>query len=387
MTTYRPLPVTFTHGEGVWLWDSNGDQYLDALSGIAVTGLGHANPVLSSELARQASRLLHVSNLYRIQEQETLGDRLCELTSMENVFFCNSGAEANEAAIKLARLYGHQQGKSSPQMIVTEGSFHGRTMATLSATGNPKVQAGFEPLLEGFIRVPYNDITAIQSAAEQNSDIVAILLEPVQGEGGINIPDASYLPQIRELCNQHNWLMMLDEIQTGMGRSGKLFGFQHYDLTPDVITLAKGLGNGFPVGACLAKNQAAKVFAPGNHGSTFGGNPFACTAAAAVLEVISEQQLTENAARMGRYLLRGFEQALSGLSGIADIRGQGLLLGIELDRPCTELVNMALADKILINVTADKVIRLLPPLIINQEQADMIIERVTNLIKQFLDNN
>ena len=387
MPTYKPLPVTFTHGEGVWLWDSHGIKYLDALSGIAVNGLGHAHPVLSSALAKQASRLIHVSNLYRIQEQETLGDTLCQLAGMDNVFFCNSGAEANEAAIKLARLYGHQQGIGSPKIIVMEGSFHGRTMATLSATGNPKIQTGFEPLLEGFIRVPYNDIAAIQAAAEKHSDIVAILLEPVQGEGGINIPDSDYLPQVREICNQHDWLMMLDEIQSGMARTGKWFAFEHFDLSPDVMTLAKGLGNGIAVGACLAKSQAATVFAPGNHGSTFGGNPFACTAAATVLQIIAEQHLAGNATQMGQYLLTGFRQELSSLAGVTDIRGHGLMLGIALDRSCLELVTMGLEENILINVTAERVVRLLPPLIINQEQADLILHKVSSLIKQFLDNN
>ena len=326
MSTYKPLPVTFTHGEGAWLWDTQGHQYLDALSGIAVTGIGHAHPSLTATLAEQASRLIHVSNLYQIREQEALGEKLCQLAGMENVFFCNSGAEANEAAIKLARLYGHQQNFASPKIIVMDGSFHGRTLATLSATGNPKIRAGFDPLVEGFIRVPYNDIAAIRSTAEKHADIAAILVEPVQGEGGINIPDAGYLSEIREICNRYDWLMMLDEIQSGMARTGEWFAFEHFDLSPDVMTLAKGLGNGIPVGACLARGKAARVFSPGSHGSTFGGNPFACSAASTVLQVITEQRLVENARLIGRYLLDGLQLPLSSLPGITSIRGHGLML-------------------------------------------------------------
>jgi len=385
MQTYTPLPVTFTHGDGAWLWDSEGNQYLDALSGIAVSGLGHAHPTLFKAIAEQASRLLHVSNWYHIQEQKQLGESLCRLSGMDNVFFGNSGAEANEAAIKIARLYGHNQGLSSPKIITMKGSFHGRTMATLSATGNAKIQAGFEPLLDGFIHVPYNDLTALENAAKEHQDIVAVLLEPVQGEGGINIPASDYLPGIRKLCDEHNWLMMLDEIQSGMARTGRWFAFQHYDLQPDVMTLAKALGNGIPIGACLARGKAAEVFSPGKHGSTFGGNPFSCKAAQAVVDAITEERLDRNAEQLGNYLLTGFQEQLSGLAGVQEIRGHGLMLGIELEKPCAELMQAALEEKILINVTADKVVRLLPPLILNKKQADQIISRVSTLIKAFLN--
>jgi len=388
MATYSPLPISFTHGEGVWLWDTHGQKYLDALGGIAVCGLGHAHPELSTALAAQAAKLLHVSNIYHIPEQEELGQKLCKLSGMDKVFFCNSGAEANEASIKLARLYGHQQGYQLPKIIVMEGSFHGRTLATLSATGNPKVQAGFEPLVEGFIRVPFNNLSAINEVAETHNDIAAVLLEPIQGEGGINIADNDYLIGLRQLCDEHGWLMMLDEVQTGAGRTGKWFAFQHTDIKPDVVNLAKGLGNGIPIGACLARGTAAEIFAPGKHGSTFGGNPFASVAAKTVLDIIEDEHLLKNAASQGKYLLNGFREKLANLSGIVEIRGQGLMIGIELDRACGELVKQAIDDEsILINVTAEKVVRLLPPLIINQSQADEIISRVSRLILNFLNEH
>ncbi|HID82356.1 MAG TPA: aspartate aminotransferase family protein [Chromatiales bacterium] len=388
MATYSPLPISFTHGEGVWLWDEQGRKYLDALSGIAVCGLGHAHPKLSEALAAQASRLLHVSNIYHIPEQEALGQQLCALADMDKVFFCNSGAEANEASIKLARLYGHQRGYEIPKIIVMENSFHGRTLATLSATGNPKVQAGFEPLVEGFIRVPFKNLSAIKEVAESHADIAAVLLEPIQGEGGVNAADDEYLKNLRQLCDEHGWLMMLDEVQTGAGRTGKWFAFQHTDIQPDVMNLAKGLGNGIPIGACLARGEAAEIFAPGKHGSTFGGNPFASVAAKTVLDIIEDENLLGNAARQGEYLLNGFRENLGDLNGIVDIRGKGLMIGIELDRPCAELVKQALeTEDILINVTAGKVVRLLPPLVLDHSQADEIISRVSRLILNFLNEN
>ncbi len=383
MQTYSRLPVSFTHGEGAWLWDSDGNQYLDALSGIAVCGLGHAHPRLTETLAKQASRLLHTSNVYGIESQEKLGAHLRDVSGMDKVFFCNSGAEANEAAIKLARLYGHQQGFDKPKTIVMEGSFHGRTLATLSATGNAKVRAGFEPLVEGFVRVPYDDISAVKLAFSEHKDITAILVEPIQGEGGINIPDEEYLPGLRALCDEHSALLMLDEIQTGTGRTGKWFAFQHFGFYPDVMSLAKGLGNGIPIGACLAKGKAASVFSPGNHGSTFGGNPFSCTAAETVLTIIEDEALLKNATEKGQFLLDGFKKTLRSIPQVTSIRAKGLMVGIELDNPCGELVQQALDQQLLINVTAGNVIRLLPPLILSTEQANMIIEKVSQLIFDF----
>ncbi|MCG6899328.1 MAG: aspartate aminotransferase family protein [Gammaproteobacteria bacterium] len=384
MSTYKRLPIQFQRGEGIWLWDSENKQYLDALSGIAVCGLGHAHPAIAQAIANQAGLLVHTSNLYGITLQEQLADGLCELSGMDRVFFCNSGAEANEAAIKIARLYGHNRGIHSPTIIVMEKSFHGRTLATLTATGNRKVQAGFEPLVQGFIRVPYNDLAAIQTVAANSNDVVAVLVEPIQGEGGINIPDADYLQGIRSLCNENHWLMMLDEIQSGMGRTGKWFAWQHSDVTPDVATLAKALGNGVPIGACLARGKAAEMMKPGSHGSTFGGNPLACRAAITVLEVLEQQHLVAHAATLGEYFLAGFHAALSGQKGVTSIRGRGLMIGIELDRPCAELVEKALEQGLLINVTAERVIRLLPPLVTTVKQADIIIEHVSELVREFL---
>ena len=384
MSTYARLPVQFERGKGIWLWDTEGRQYLDALSGIAVCALGHAHPAVASALAEQASRLVHTSNLYGIPLQEELAERLCALSDMERVFFCNSGAEANEAAIKIARLYGHSKDISCPTIIVMENSFHGRTLATLTATGNRKVQAGFEPLVRGFIRVPYNDLDAIRTVAANNNDIIAVLVEPVQGEGGINIPDADYLAGIRKLCDEHGWLMMLDEIQSGMGRTGKWFAYQHADILPDVVTIAKALGNGVPIGACLARGTAAEMLQPGSHGTTFGGNPLASRAAMAVLDTLEAEQLLASAGKLGHRLLAGFSEKLSGLDGIREIRGCGLMIGIELDRPCSELVSTALERGLLINVTATHVVRLLPPLVMTAHQAEMIIEKVSALIREFL---
>ncbi len=386
MTTYKPLPVTFTHGKGAYLYDVNGGRYLDALCGIAVCGLGHAHPAVSEALCNQAQRLLHTSNLYRIELQEQLAGELCRVAGMERAFFCNSGAEANEAALKLARLFGHNRGIDKPQIIVTEGSFHGRTLATLTATGNRRIQAGFEPLVQGFLRAPYDDLPALHRIAQNSRDVVAVLVEPVTGEGGIRIPAADYLPQLRALCDQNGWLLMLDEIQTGMGRTGRWFAHQHAGIQPDVMTLAKGLGNGVPIGACVARGDAADVFQPGNHGSTFGGNPLAASAALAVLRTIEQQDLSTRAAQLGERLLQGFRQRLHGQNGVVTVRGRGLMLGIELDRPCAELVTRALARNLLINVTAEKVVRLLPPLIITDEQADTIVHEVSDLIGQFTGN-
>lgn len=383
MPTYGRLSVTFARGEGAWLWDENNKQYLDALSGIAVCGLGHAHPAIHKAICEQSAKLLHTSNIYRIAVQEELADRLIEKSGMDNVFFSNSGAEANEAAIKIARKFGHIRGVERPAIIVTDLSFHGRTLATLSATGNAKIQKDFEPLVEGFVRVPYDNINAIQEAIAQNKDAVAILVEPIQGEGGINIPASDYLNQIRDLCNQHDLLMMLDEIQTGMGRTGKFLAYQHNGILPDVCTLAKALGNGVPIGACLASGKAASVLTAGNHGSTFGGNPLACSAALAVLETLYKDNLIALAKQKGNTICSEFSNQLQGNPHIVEIRHKGLMIGIELDTPCTDLVQMALANGLLINVTQDKIIRLLPPLIINDAQIKQLVGTLSLLIAQF----
>ena len=380
MKTYAPLDVTFEHGEGAYLWDNNKNKYLDALCGIAVCGLGHAHPAVTRTITSQAAKLLHTSNLYQIENQQHLADQLAEISGMSRVFFSNSGAEANEAAIKVARLYGHQKKIKKPGIIVMDNSFHGRTMATLSATGNRKVQAGFEPLVQGFVRAPYNNVEAIESIAENNNDIVAILVEPVQGEGGIKIPDTDYLNKLREICDKHDWLLMLDEIQTGMGRTGEWFAFQHNGIQPDVMTLAKALGNGVPIGACLANEKAGEIMQPGNHGSTFGGNPLMCATASTVIDTIKSEDLVSNARDLGKYILNGFTEKLSAIDGVREIRGLGLMIGIELENECGDLVKRALAKKLLINVTAGNVIRLLPPLIIDQQQADTIIDTVSELV-------
>ena len=384
MNTYKRLPVGFERGEGAYLFDKDGNRYLDALCGIAVCGLGHAHPAVSEAICNQAGRLLHTSNLYQIDVQEELAGELCRISGMDRVFFGNSGAEANEAALKMARLYGHQKGIDTPQVIVTEGSFHGRTMATLTATGNRKIQAGFEPLVPGFLRSPYDDLDAIRTIAQNRPNSVAVLVEPITGEGGIRIPDENYLVELRALCDEHGWLMILDEIQTGMGRTGRWFAHQHTDVKPDIMTLAKGLANGVPVGACLASGAAADIFKPGNHGSTFGGNPLSASAALAVLHTLERDNLVERAGQLGNHLLEHFEQRLGGLEGVVSIRGKGLMLGIELDRACSELVQQALQRKLLINVTAEKVVRLLPPLILSDEQAGEIASTVCELIETFL---
>ncbi|MEQ1635852.1 MAG: aspartate aminotransferase family protein [Methylococcales bacterium] len=383
MPTYARLPVTFTRGQGAWLWDDQGQRYLDALSGISVCNLGHAHPAVHAAICAQSERLLHTSNIYGNALQEQLASALMAASGMDNVFFCNSGAEANEAAIKIARKYGHQQGIEKPAIIVMEKSFHGRTLATLSATGNTKIQQGFSPLVEGFIRVPYNDIAAIEQAISVHANIVAVMVEPVQGEGGINIPAADYLTQIRAICDRHNLLMLLDEIQSGMGRTGKFFAFQHQAITPDVCTLAKALGNGVPIGACLARGKAAEVLTAGSHGSTFGGNLLACSAALAVLATLQAENLINLATLKGNAITNGLKQNLQECAQVKDIRNLGLMIGIELYKPCAELVKVALANHLLINVTSDSVIRLLPPLVIDDAQIALLIATLSKIILAF----
>jgi len=384
MNTYARLPVRFARGEGAWLWDDQDKRYLDGLAGIAVCGLGHAHPALTQALCDQAGSLIHTSNLYGIPLQEQLAERLCALSGLDRAFFCNSGAEANEAAIKLARLYGHRREIAKPTIVVAEKSFHGRTMATLTATGNRKVQAGFEPLVQGFSRVPYDDLDALHAVAKNDPNVVAVLLEPVQGESGVRIPDAAYLAGVRALCDERGWLLMLDEVQTGAGRSGRMFAFEHAGIKPDVMTLAKGLGNGVPIGACLAGGAAAEVFRPGNHGSTFGGNPLACRAALTVLDVLERDGLPARAGELGARMLAGFRERLGELPAVKQIRGLGLMIGIELDAPCGELVSRALARGLLINVAGERTVRLLPPLILDDAQAETLVAEVSDLIVEYL---
>ena len=384
MNTYGRLPVTFERGEGAWLWDTEGKRYLDALAGVAVCGLGHCHPRFTAALQAQAGKLVHTSNIYGIALQEQLADRLAALSGMDNAFFCNSGCEANEAAIKLARLYGHQKGIEAPAIVVMEHAFHGRTIATLSATGSRKVQAGFEPLVAGFVRVPFDDLEAVRRVAENNRNVVAVLVELIQGEGGINVCHDGYLHGLREICDAHGWLLMLDEVQSGIGRTGKWFAFQHSGVKPDVMPLAKGLGNGVPIGACLAAGAAAQLFKPGNHGSTFGGNPLACAAALATLAIIEDEGLMQNAETMGDFIREQLRERLAGRPGIRDIRGQGMMIGVELEKPCKEIVEHALHAGLLINVTADNVIRLLPPLIYTREHSLHLLDRLVPLIKDEL---
>lgn len=386
MNTYARLPVAFVRGEGAWLWDTEGKRYLDGLSGIAVNTLGHAHPRLTAALNEQIGKLIHCSNVYQIPGQELLADKLCSLSRMDEVFCCNSGCEANEAAIKLARMYGHKNDIENPAIIVMERAFHGRTLATLSATGNRKVQVGFEPLVTGFVRVPYNDLAAVRQVAQHNSNVVAVFVEPIQGEGGIRKLDIEYLQQLRTICDEHNWLLMLDEVQCGIGRTGLWFAHQHANILPDVMTLAKGLGSGVPIGACLTAGKAAGVFGPGNHGSTFGGNPLACTAGLTTLNVIEQDGLLAHADKLGRYMQQAFATQLANIPGVVEIRGQGLMLGIELAKPCGDLVKQALAKGLLINVTADNVIRLLPPLVMSQTEAQSLVDGLCPLVKDFLQS-
>jgi len=383
MQTYAPQPVAFVRGEGVWLWDTEGKRYLDALAGIAVSGLGHAHPVLTRAIAEQAAKLIHTSNLFRVPEQERAAEKVCKLAQMDNAFFANSGAEANEAAIKLARLYGHQRGVESPAIVVMEKAWHGRTLATLSATGSRKAQAGFEPLMGGFLRVPYNDIGAIERIAD-NQSIVAVLLEVLQGEGGIHVASADYLRKLRELCDRKQWLLMIDEVQSGIGRTGKWFAHQWAGIVPDVMALAKGLASGVPIGACLARGAAASVFKPGNHGSTFGGGPLVSVAAITTLEVIEKEGLLAHAHHMGQLIQEGLERELAGVAGVKEVRGMGLMIGVELDRPCGDLVRRALGSGLVINVTAERVIRLLPPLVIREPEARQLVAILAPLVKAFL---
>ncbi len=384
MNTYKKLPVAFARGEGAWLWDTAGKRYLDALAGIAVSGLGHAHPKLVKAIAEQAGRIIHTSNLVEIPEQDALAEKLCEISGMDNVFFCNSGAEANECAIKIARLHAHQRGIENPQIIVMERAWHGRTLATLAATGSRKAQAGFEPLVTGFIRVPYNDLDAIRQVAQHSQNVVAVLTEVLQGEGGVTSARADYLQGLRALCDSQQWLLMIDEVQSGIGRTGKWFCYQHANVLPDVLSLAKGLGSGVPIGACLARGVAAQVFKPGNHGTTFGGGPLVSVAALATLQVMEEEGLLDNAAKVGEIIKSGLKTALKDVAGVKEIRGQGLMLGVELDRPCGAIVALALEAGLLTNVTQDNVIRLLPPLIYTPAQGEHLVELLAAIIKSFL---
>ena len=390
MNTYANLPVHFTHGKGVWLWDEQGRKYLDGLAGIAVNTLGHAHPRLVAAIADQASKIIHSSNVYKVRLQETLADKLAALSGMDKVFFCNSGLEANEAALKIARKYGHDQGIANPQIVVYEHAFHGRSIATLSATGNAKVQKGFEPLVPGFVRVPINDMSALENAAVDHPDIVAVFLEAIQGEGGITPARVDYLKAVRALCDERGWLLMIDEVQCGIGRTGKWFAHQWAGILPDVMPLAKGLAGGVPIGAVVARGVAANVFGPGNHGTTFGGNPLACRAALETLSVIEDDGLLAHAELIGQTLRGVFSRELSSLAGVIDIRGRGLMLGIELACPCADIPKRALAYSadygLLVNVTQERVVRLLPPLIMSVEEAGWLAEGVVTLVREFLAN-
>ncbi len=383
MNTFSPQNIAFTHGEGAWLYSTDGRKILDGLAGIAVNGLGHAHPQLVKAIADQAGKMIHSSNLVNIPEQAALADKICALANMDNVFFGNSGAEANECAIKIARLYGHQRGIANPQIIVMERAWHGRTLATLAASGSRKAQAGFEPLVSGFIRVPYNDMAAIRSIAEHNSDVVAVLAEVLQGEGGIYEARADYLRELRQLCTDKQWFMMIDEVQSGIGRTGKWFAHQWAGIVPDVMPLAKGLGSGLPIGACVARGIAANVFKPGNHGTTFGAGPLVSVAATTTIAIMEAENLLDNAAKMGALTKAELMTSLSGMALVKEIRGMGLMLGIELDRPCADVVKIALDYGVFINVTHDNVIRLLPPLIINEAEVRELVARVTAAIKTF----
>jgi acetylornithine/N-succinyldiaminopimelate aminotransferase len=386
MNTYNRLPLAFTHGKGAWLYGDDGKEYLDALAGIAVNGLGHAHPKLVAALADQAGKLIHTSNIYRIREQEQLAERLCAISGMREVFFGNSGAEANEAALKLVRFYGHKHGNPQAQTIVMQNAWHGRTLATLAATGSEKARKGFDPLPSGFIQVPYNDLAAVERAAAADPRVQAVWLEVLQGEGGIHVADRGYVRALRELCDERGWLLMIDEVQSGIGRTGKWFGFQWSDVEPDVVTVAKGLGSGVPIGAIATTRRAANVFGPGNHGTTFGGGPFACRAGLETLRILEEENLLANAAVQGERIRSGLARALAGVAGVVAIRGQGLMIGVELDRPCGDLVRMALAAGLLVNVTQDSVIRLLPPLIIKAQEADEIVKRLAPCVTRFADS-
>ena len=384
MHAYARQPVYFTRGQGARLWDTHGREYLDAVAGVAVTNLGHSHPEITAAIADQAGRLMHTSNLFGIEWQDSLGSRLCAISEMRRAFFCNSGAEANETALKLARLHASRRGVAHPLVVVMENSFHGRTLATLAATGNPGVQRGFEPLMPGFMRVPYADIDAVRTLASQFSNIVAVLVEPVQGESGVRIAPIEYMQALRDLCTANDWLFMVDEVQTGFGRTGAWFGYQHAGVLPDLITLAKGLGNGYPIGACLARGTAADLFSPGHHGSTFGGNPMACRIGCTVVDVMERDRIPQRARVMGQRLEGALRQGLAGCEGVVAIRALGLMVGIELDRPCTELLTCALKDEaLLISVSRERTIRLLPPLICSEAEIDEIAARLSRLVWQW----
>ncbi|ODU07117.1 MAG: acetylornithine aminotransferase [Rubrivivax sp. SCN 71-131] len=384
MSTYARLPLALSHGQGCRVWDTRGRRYLDALAGIAVSTLGHNHPQLVPALQDQVARLIHCSNYYEVPLQEELAARLCELSGLQTVFFCNSGLEANEAAIKLARKYGHAKGIERPEIVVCEKAFHGRSIATLSATGNPKIQEGFGPLVEGFVRVPLNDLAAVETLVRSNPNVVAVFLETIQGEGGINPTRNDYLQGLRALCDRQDWLLMLDEVQCGIGRTGKWFAHQWAGITPDVMPLAKGLASGVPIGAVAAGPKAARLFQPGNHGTTFGGNPLAMRAGVETLRLMSEAGLLENAAARGAQLRSAFERAFAGEPGVREIRGAGLMIGIELDRPCGALLQRAAEAGLLMSVTADRVVRLLPPLILDAAEADEIVAILVPLVQAFL---
>ena len=383
LKTYNRLPVSFTKGQGVWLFDESGKRYLDALSGISVCNLGHAHPAVTAAITEQAGKVIHTSNLYGIPMQEKLASAIISHCDMDSVFFCNSGAEANETAIKVARAYGNGRGVNSPAVIVVQGSFHGRTMATLSATGSRKVHAGFEPLVSGFVRVEFNDVEAVEALAKSRSDVVAVFVEPILGEGGVIIPDDGYLRQLRAICDQNEWLLMLDEVQTGMGRTGQWFAHQHEDIKPDVMTLAKALGNGVPIGACVVAGPAKDILVPGMHGSTFGGNPLSSAAAYATIKAMEDDNIIEHAQKMGERLQNGLREGLSGINSVREVRGKGLMVAAEMAHPCGELVAMALERGMLINVTADQVLRLLPPLIISEQEVDELVDGLVQLVRDW----
>ncbi len=387
MNTYGRLPIALAHGRGCRVWDTDGREYLDALGGIAVNTLGHAHPRLVPALQEQVARLIHTSNYYQVPLQEQLAAKLAALSGLSNVFFCNSGLEANEAALKIARKYGHDRGIERPEIIVYEGAFHGRSIATLSATGNPKVQAGFGPLVEGFVRVPMNDLAAVERVRDTRPNVVAVFLETIQGEGGVNASRSEYLQGLRRLCDEQGWLLMLDEVQCGIGRTGKWFAHQWAGIRPDVMPLAKGLGSGVPIGAVVCGPNAAGILGPGSHGSTFGGNPLAMRAGVETLKIMEEDGLLANAASLGAQIKAGLQSEFAGLAGVKEIRGAGLMIGIELDRPCGDLVAIACKAGLLISVTAERVIRLLPPLIINADEARQIVALLSPLVREFLESN
>jgi acetylornithine aminotransferase len=384
MNTYGRLPMRVSHGQGLWVWDTDGKKYLDGLAGIAVNTLGHAHPKLVPALQEQISQMIHSCNYYHVPGQETLADLLVEASGLENVFFCSTGLEANEAAIKLARKFGHDKGIDRPEIVVYEKSFHGRSIATLSATGNTKIQAGFGPMVEGFVRVPINDLASLKAATQNNPNVVAVFLEAIQGEGGIHEMQIDYLRDVRALCDERDWLLMIDEVQCGMGRTGKWFAHQWADIHPDVMPLAKGLGSGVPIGAVVAGPKAAHIFGPGNHGSTFGGNPLAMRAGIETMRIMKEDRLIENAAQMGEYLQAQLHKALSPLEGFKEVRGKGLMIGVELTRPCSVIMQKALEAGLLLSVTADSVIRLVPALIITRQECDEIVARLTPVVQDFL---